>query len=110
MARFQKGNKGGPGRPKGSKTDIRKLLGNAFLDALKEDFDKHGKDAMADAREKNPLGYCQLVASILPKQADVNVTGHHEHTHKSEPVSETAQWLESIAAGDKDGASSDALH
>ena len=40
--RFQPGNPGGPGRPLGSKNK----LSESFLQALAEDFEKHGKDAI----------------------------------------------------------------
>lgn len=62
----ERGNK--PGRPKGA----RNRLGEAFLEALHDDFQAHGVDAIKQAREENPLGYVKVCASILPK--DLNVT------------------------------------
>lgn len=89
---FQKGNPGGPGRPKGSRTKI----GEVFLDALLEDFTTHGKAALAKMREDSPSGYLSLVAGLLPKEATLNVNG--VVTHRSEPVSELDSFLEEVGA------------
>lgn len=70
---FQPGNSG---RPKGS----RNKLGEAFLEALHADFQKHGKQAIADARKESPLGYVRVCASILPKQLNVKVDPLDEMT------------------------------
>jgi len=67
---FRPGKSGNPaGRPLGSKDAITK----AFLDAATADFEEHGKDALVAAREKNPNEYCRMIASILPKDQNVNV-------------------------------------
>lgn len=53
-----------PGRPKGA----RSKLGEAFLEALHEDFQKHGVATIAEVRETKPDQYLKVVASILPKE------------------------------------------
>jgi hypothetical protein len=63
--RFLTGNNGG-GRPKGA----RSKLGEAFLQAVLDDFANHGVAAIQDMRAKNPGDYAKMVASILPKEIE----------------------------------------
>ena len=60
---------GNPGRPKGS----RNKLGEAFIEALHDDFQTHGIAAIAAVREKKPDQYLKVIASILPKDLNINV-------------------------------------
>lgn len=60
---------GNPGRPKGS----RNKLGEAFLEAMHEDFTKHGVAAIQQVREEKPDQYLKVIASILPKDLNINV-------------------------------------
>ena len=61
--------KGAPGRPKGS----RNAISGDFLAALHADFKKHGADAIAGARAESPLGYCKIIAALLPNRHEVKV-------------------------------------
>ena len=61
--RFLTGNSGG-GRPKGS----RNKLGEAFLEALAEDFAEHGPAAIVACREEKPTEYVKVIAGLLPKE------------------------------------------
>ena len=70
---FQPGNPGGPGRPKGS----RHKLQEAFLKALADDFEENGIAAICLMREKDPAAYARVVASLLAKESNVDIT-HHE--------------------------------
>lgn len=65
---FEPGNPGGPGRKPGS----RNKLAEAFLDALHEDFLEHGKAAIEAARQESALGYCRMVAGLLPQKLEVS--------------------------------------
>lgn len=67
---WKPGQSGNPkGRPKGS----RNKLGEAFVDALQEDFAKHGVKAIETVRTDKPEHYLKVIASILPKELNVNV-------------------------------------
>lgn len=63
---FQKGNSG---RPKGS----RNILGEAFLTAMKDDFVEHGVAAIEVVRAKKPDQYLKVIASLLPKELNLNI-------------------------------------
>jgi len=60
-----KGNAGG--KP----TAARNRIQGDFLNALAADFEKNGKKAIADCREKDPTAYVKVVASLMPKQIDM---------------------------------------
>ena len=61
---FRKGHAGGPGRPLGSKNK----LSESFLHALAEDFEKHGKDAIARICKTSPGEYLRIIAGLVPKE------------------------------------------
>lgn len=64
--RFLTGNTGG-GRPKGA----RAKLGEAFIEAMRSDFEQHGAAAIAKVRDEKPDQYLKVIASILPKEIDL---------------------------------------
>lgn len=67
---FRPGQSGNPkGRPLGS----RNKLGEEFIAALNEDFQQHGKAAIQKVRNEKPDQYLKVVASIVPKDLNVNV-------------------------------------
>jgi len=55
------------GRPKGS----RNKLGEAFIEAMHEDFRVHGKTVIETVRCEKPDQYLKVIASILPKELHV---------------------------------------
>src|SRR4051794_14484929 len=57
------------GRPKGS----RNKLGEDFINALAEDFAKHGAAAIERVRLEKPDAYIKVVASLLPKDVNLNI-------------------------------------
>lgn len=65
--RFEPGN---PGRPKGS----RNKLGEAFIEALHDDFTTNGVEAIIRMREGDPGGYVRVIASLLPKEFKIETT------------------------------------
>jgi hypothetical protein len=64
---FLNGHNGGPGRPRGS----RNKLGEEFCGALYEDFQKHGVAVIETVRAERPADYLKLVASLVPRQIDL---------------------------------------
>ena len=66
---FVKGKIGGPGRPKGS----RNKLGEAFITDLYADWEENGTQVIEDVRKERPDVYLKVVASILPKDLNVNI-------------------------------------
>ena len=71
---------GQSGNPAGCTKSSRNKLGEAFLEALHDDFTTHGADAIKAAREENPLGYVKVCASILPRDLNVNINPLEELT------------------------------
>jgi hypothetical protein len=67
---FKPGQSGNPaGRPKGS----RNALGEAFIEAMHADFKEHGAAAIVKVRDEKPDQYLKVIASILPKDLNVNI-------------------------------------
>ena len=66
---WKPGQSGNPaGRPKGS----RNKLGDAFIEALHDDFQEHGPAAVVRVREEEPAQYLRVIASLVPR--DVHIT------------------------------------
>lgn len=77
---WQPGQSGDPkGRPKGS----RHKLGEAFIEAMHEDFQEHGKGVIEKVRVEKPDQYLKVIASILPKELNVK-TGALDELDDSE--------------------------
>lgn len=64
---------GQSGNPKGRPLGARSKLGEAFLEAMQQDFEAHGIAAIVEVRETKPDQYLKVIASILPKELNVNV-------------------------------------
>jgi len=48
----------------------RNRLTRQFLNALADDFEEHGKEAIVEAREKDPMGYVKAIGALMPKQVE----------------------------------------
>jgi hypothetical protein len=83
---FKKGN---PGRPKGSKNKITV----AYLNAIAEDFRKHGKQVIETVRVKQPDVYLRLVAQLVPKDVVLETEVQH-FVINAEPELTIEQWRE----------------
>ncbi len=73
--RFVTGNIGG-GRPKGAKAK----LGEMFLEALRDDFEINGVSAIVEVRETRPSDYLKVIASLMPKDLNLNVNNLDDAT------------------------------
>lgn len=74
---FKPGQSGNPaGRPKGA----RSKLGEAFIEAMHADFEQHGVAAIAKVRDEKPDQYLKVIASILPKDLNVNINNMDDLT------------------------------
>jgi hypothetical protein len=80
------------GRPKGSKNK----LGEDFVAALHADFTKHGADAIVKTRVERPNEYLKIIASIMPKDVNLNVNDYDDLT--DEQLIERIRSLESAFA------------
>lgn len=61
---------GETGNPGGKPVAARNRLTRHFLNALADDFEEHGKQAIIDAREKDPMGYVKAIGALMPKQVE----------------------------------------
>jgi len=73
--RFITGNIGG-GRPKGA----RSKLGEAFVEALQASFEEHGPETIETVRVEKPDQYLKVIASLLPKDVNLNLNDERELT------------------------------
>ena len=67
QGRFQTGNIGGPGRPRGS----RNRLAEQFISDLQADWERHGADVLARVRRHDPSGYLRAVALVCRPAMEV---------------------------------------
>ncbi len=73
MAEFKKGQKGGPGRPKGAENKITRELKDMILGALDG---VGGTDYLMEQAREKPVAFLALVGKVLPLQ----VKGELEHS------------------------------
>ncbi|MGA1803362.1 DUF5681 domain-containing protein [Rhizobium sp. HT1-10] len=64
---------GQSGNPAGRARGARNKLGEAFLEAMFADFEANGVAAIVKVRTEKPDQYLKVVASILPRDLNVNV-------------------------------------
>ena len=69
MARFEKGNAGGPGRPKGA----RNKLSEDFISDVQESWKENGAEALKTMKDEDNSSYVKMVASLVPKDYNINV-------------------------------------
>lgn len=67
--RFMPGHNYSQGKSRGA----RNRIGAALLDAIADDFDKHGSRAVQVVREERPVDYLKICLSILPKDLTLTI-------------------------------------
>jgi hypothetical protein len=67
--RFVIGGKAGPGRPRGARSKLSEL----FLEDLRDAWQTHGKTALEKCAVEEPAQFLRTIASLIPKQAEVDV-------------------------------------
>jgi hypothetical protein len=88
--RFKPGQSGNPaGRPRGARNKVSEKL----LEALAMDFDSHGKAVIEKVRSDRPHEYLKIVASLVPKQMEIEST--------AQPFAIIPQELDSAEAWEK---------
>lgn len=98
---FLQGISGNPqGRGKGS----RNKLGEDFLRELQADFAEHGAATIKLMRAERPGDYIKVVASLLPAQTEIHVTGLARYTDEQlDEILALCDRLESAAQGRSNG-------
>jgi hypothetical protein len=94
-----------PGRPKGA----RSKLGEAFIEALHDDFVENGVAAIQVVRAEKPDQYLKVIASLLPKDVNLSINDQYGEMSDDELIDRIRQLDATIApflAG-REGASSE---
>ena len=65
---------GQSGNPLGRPVGARNKLSEDLLNALQEEFEKHGKAVVEEVRLERPLEFLKIIASLVPKETNFNFT------------------------------------
>jgi hypothetical protein len=88
--------KGVSANPAGRKKGSKNKLSEDFVAALHADFSEHGSAAIVATRTERPNEYLKIIASILPKDVNLNVNEYDDLT--DEQLIERIRSLESAFA------------
>ena len=89
---------GNPGRVKGS----RNKLGEAFVEALQNDFAEHGVSVIERVRADEPTQYLKVIASVIPKEVHHTVEDY-DALSDEQLATEFSALAARLAQGDPDG-------
>jgi hypothetical protein len=82
-----------PGRPIGA----RNKLGEAFIQALQQDFEEHGIAAVVKVREDQPAQYLKVIASLMPKEHRLSFDDQYDGMTDAELAERIRQQLAHLA-------------
>jgi hypothetical protein len=82
-----------PGRPVGA----RNKLGEAFIEALYEDFTENGVAAIQSVRAEKPDQYLKVIASLMPKDVNLNLNNDLGELSDDELLGEIRKLHASLA-------------
>jgi len=71
---------GQSGNPKGRAKGSRNQLAEDFIFALQQDFAEHGVAAIEQVRDERPDQYLKVIASLMPKDINLNINDDIEMT------------------------------
>ncbi len=92
--KFKPGQVANPnGRPKGA----RSKLGEAFIEALHDDFLQNGVAAIQVVRAEKPDQYLKVIASLLPKDVNLNINEQYGEMSDDELIDRIRQLDATIA-------------
>lgn len=78
LANLKPWKPGQSGNPKGRPVSARQKVGEQLLEALQQDFEKDGKDAIVKMRTEKPAEYVKALISLLPKDVNLNINRFEE--------------------------------
>jgi hypothetical protein len=96
-SRFKPGESGNPG---GKPVGARNRLQAAFVDALADDFERHGLEAIEQCRTRKPDVYLRVISMILPREIDLTAGGEMPDQQKQRLIESILARLYSKSAID----------
>ena len=88
---WKPGESGNPaGRPKGS----RNKLSEEFVNELYADWCQHGSEVLKTVRETRPEVYVKVVASLLPRKVEAEISGPTHEDRVAERARLIAEYEE----------------
>ena len=66
------------GNMAGRSVGCRNRLSEKFLSDLLAVYDKHGRSAIEDIAVNQPVEFLRIIAKLLPRKAEIEVTAAHE--------------------------------
>lgn len=72
LANLKSYKPGQTGNPGGKPVNSRNALQKKFLYDLAKDFDKNGKQAIVEMREKDPSSYIRAIVALMPKELEIS--------------------------------------
>ena len=97
---FIMGHTGAGGRPVGA----RNKLGEAFIQALHDSFNEHGAATIETVRVEKPDQYLKVIASLLPKDVNLNLNDNLGELSDDELLGEIRKLYASLAPFIAEGA------